>query len=311
MLAEYAILPDVFDPAGYASAEACDRQLRLLKECVLSQAVVRDLHDGGWSSFMEQNRGRWHLMGKELLKKLKKQCRLTTSTKCAAQMPDTSAEWCAEALASHQDTPLDGIVADDATDDAYVEQPLVAPIGNVAEANWWRGGRNSIQLKRTMGEYLEVLDVTLRHSNSLMFIDPHLDPTRPSYSEFSKLIGACGKRDTTLQIEIHRACYVGTGQQRQIVANDEWERRFGGALRDAAREINARLEVFIWDDFHDRYLISNLIGILLPNGFDVEANPSTTRWARLDREHADSVQREFHPNSRLEGRNLHRFVVRG
>ena len=57
-------------------------------------------------------------------------------------------------------------------------------------------------------------------------------------------------------------------------------------------------EVFVWDDFHDRYLISNLVGIALPNGFDTDRNPnSVTSWARLSRTDSDDVLREFEPNN--------------
>ena len=60
------------------------------------------------------------------------------------------------------------------------------------------------------------------------------------------------------------------------------------------RAAGLRAEVFVWDDFHDRYLISNLIGISLSNGFDTKANQTTT-WTRLGRKDRDDVRREFHP----------------
>ena len=31
---------------------------------------------------------------------------------------------------------------------------------------------------------------------------------------------------------------------------------------------NLEVKIFIWDDFHDRYLISDLVGIQMSNGFD-------------------------------------------
>jgi hypothetical protein len=300
MLAEYAILPDVFDPTKHASGEACDRHLRALKDCVMSQAIVRNLHAGGWWRYMDENRGRWHMMGKELLKKLMKQGRLSDSSKCSEDLPDAPSAWCAEALASHSQSALDGIVADDATTNSLPAHPLVSSVSNLGESAWWRGGRNSIELKRTMEDYLKALEVTLRHSNSLMFIDPHLDPNpddrnQKRYHDFPKLIEACGKRDTPIQIEIHRVCYSGSSESRVLRSNGEWQQGFQNALGNAVRKTGAKVEVFIWDDFHDRYLISNLIGILLPNGFDVQTNATITRWARLDRDHQDSVQREFDP----------------
>lgn len=75
-------------------------------------------------------------------------------------------------------------------------------------------------------------------------------------------------------------------------------------LGQTVLQMGLHVEVFLWNDFHDRYLISNLIGIPIPNGFDAETNPSITRWARLDSEHRTSVEKEFDQTS-----VMHRLVV--
>ena len=56
--------------------------------------------------------------------------------------------------------------------------------------------------------------------------------------------------------------------------------------------------VYVWDAFHDRYLITNHIGMALPNGFDIseDANEITT-WTRLGVKDREDVQREFDPAS--------------
>ena len=69
------------------------------------------------------------------------------------------------------------------------------------------------------------------------------------------------------------------------------------------------MAVFIWDDFHDRYLISDLVGILMANGLDTDNAPGVvTAWARLERDNRDDVQREFDPSA---GRHKlqHRFTI--
>jgi hypothetical protein len=85
------------------------------------------------------------------------------------------------------------------------------------------------------------------------------------------------------------------------------KQRFDSTLGHAVRQSALNVEVFLWDDFHDRYLISNLIGILMPNGFDT--NTSITRWARLDSEHRDSVEKEFDPPSSLHALDGRRFTI--
>ena len=45
---------------------------------------------------------------------------------------------------------------------------------------------------------------------------------------------------------------------------------------------------------HDRYLISDLVGILLPYGFDIANDPAeTSTWCRLGSAERDRQQKEF------------------
>lgn len=309
MLAEYALIPDIFDTASHASAEECDKHLRELKECLVSRGLVRNLYGGSWWKWAEKHRERWPMRGRELLKKLKQQGRLSEAPACLSEAPEEATAWCAEALASHAQSPLGGILADEATANGCAPHPLIAPISKMTEQTWWLGGKNSIQLTRTTAGYLEALGPTLRHSSSLLFIDPHLDPERLNYASFDKLLYACGTRSPAPRIQIHRVCYTGTGKDRRLPENGEWERRFRSTLGQAVKQADLHAEVFLWDDFHDRYLISNLIGILMPNGFDTEeSHPSVTRWARLDREHRDEAEREFDPAARKH-QLRHRFTL--
>jgi hypothetical protein len=75
-----------------------------------------------------------------------------------------------------------------------------------------------------------------------------------------------------------------------------FETRFRRELEATVRSAAVSVNVFIWDDFHDRFVITNLVGISLPNGLDTTSNPgSITRWTRLGRDDRDDVQREFDP----------------
>jgi hypothetical protein len=53
------------------------------------------------------------------------------------------------------------------------------------------------------------------------------------------------------------------------------------------------------DDFHERYLIADIVGIMAPGGFDVTGNPNDwSTWARLGRDDKDKIQRLFDPAAR-------------
>ncbi len=308
LLSEYALTPDIFDSTSYSSDEVGSIQLQYLKEVLLNEGLVRDLRDGAWCSLFANNVRPWHRRGKELLKKLITQRRLRRFPAMLPSVPSTDRDWCQEALASHGRTPLMGIVT---TRNVAVSfrDPVIAPIDRLSSAPWWASRSSSVRLLRTINEYEENLYLILRCANSIMFVDPHLDPSRPRYQDFISLLNVMAGRIPAPLIELHRVCYYGSGPDRVLIEPLEWQQRFHDAWADTLRHVNLSVEVFIWDDFHDRYLISDLVGISVPNGFDTTSNPnSITTWTRLGRKERDDVQREFDPASNRHTLR-HRFVV--
>ena len=313
LLADYAITPDVFDVMSYPSEDACEARLDLIREPMLTEGVVRDLRNGEWCSSFENRSRTWHRRGRELIRKLATQGRLIRFPSGLPAPPAGDREWCAEALDSHASRAFTGgIIVTETVKIAYAREPLVARIDRLGSARWWASRSSSVGLSRTLADHTRHLDPVFRCSNSLMFIDPHLDPMQGRYREFGRLVETVGRRQPPPTIEIHRVCYHGSGPERQFPMTEEhdyFERRFRDGMSANLRAAGLHAEVFIWDDFHDRYLISNLVGVSLPNGFDTTRNPdSITRWTRLGRCDRDDVQREFDPASRRHA--LHkRFVI--
>ncbi|MGE0825348.1 MAG: hypothetical protein AB7G75_32350 [Candidatus Binatia bacterium] len=306
MITECALVPDIFDGASYGSQELCDVYLSNLKEYLLQEALVRDLREGEWSAYIGRNVG-WHLRAQELMKKLVSQRRLHPSAPATKTVPTSCIEWCQEALASHATDPLVGIIASSAVAHEFRHETVVSPIEKLPSASWWQARSPSLRLYRATSHYLQHLRLVLRHANSLMFIDPHLDPVQPRYGEFVQLLQEIQRADIAPLIELHRVCYTGSGPQRKIVSPEEWEKQFREKLDVSLKSVGLTVEIFIWDDFHDRYLITDLVGISVPNGFDVERNSrrKMTTWTRLGRRDRDDVQREFDPAAKrhdLKGR---------
>ena len=309
LLAEYALTPDVFDSTSYSTDEMGRICLQHLKEVLVSEGIVRDLRDGNWSALFSDDGRPWHMRGKELLEKLRVQNRLRRTTPSLANKPTTDHEWCEEALASHDNLPLSGIVATRDVAADFGQEPLVARIDRLSSVPWWAGRSSSVRLTRRVVEYIQHLELVLACANSVMYIDPHLDPTRRRYRDFLSLVLRMAGRTLPPLVEVHRVCYFGSGPDRQLIEPAEWESRFSGAWSSDLRASGGSVEVFIWDDFHDRYLISDLVGISVPNGFDTTtATTSRTTWTRLGREDRDDIQREFDPADNRH--NLrHRFTV--
>ena len=313
LLADYAITPDVFDVMSYQNEEVCEARLELIRTPILSEGVVRDLRDGEWRDSFKNPARAWHRWTKELIRKLAAQGRLIRFPSVLPNPPVDDHDWCAEALDSHRvQAFIGGIIVTEPVKNVYPHEPLIARIDRLRNAQWWAARSPSVRLARTLNDYKNHLRPVLRCSNSLLFIDPHLDPLRRHYREVGELIEMAGGRHPSPRIEIHRVCYEGSGPERRFPLGDEpdyFERRFRDGISRHLRAADLQAEVFVWDNFHDRYLISNLLGVSLPNGFDTTGDPNdTTRWTRLGREDREDIQREFDPAS---GRHeLHaRFTI--
>ena len=308
LLAEYALTPDVFDSTSYSNDEVGGIRLQYLKEVLLSEGLVRDLRDGRWSSLFADNGRSWHMRGKELLKKLILQNRLRLSAAVLDDEPTTDNEWCDEALASHAATPLAGIVTTQSVAAGYRREPLVACVEQLTSAPWWVGRSPSVRLGRTTDEYIQHLQLILHCANSVMFIDPHLDPIQRRYGNFITLLQEMSGRTPAPLIEVHRVCNFDSRDKRDQYDELGWRNMFN-SWAAPLKGAGLTAEVFIWDDFHDRYVISDLVGVSVPNGFDTttDVNRRTT-WNRLGRNERDDIQREFDPACNKHTLR-HRFIV--
>ncbi len=298
LLTDYAVTPDVFDETSYSSAELCLARLDVLREVLLNEGLVRDLREGEWRQvFAAQDRS-WHRRGRELLRKLASQGRLVRFAPALSTAPTDDERWCAEAVGTHQDTRFrGGVIVTEPVKAAFAAEPIVARVDRLGNAQWWAGRSSSVKLPRSLAAYREELAPVLSCATSIMFIDPHLDPAKPGYRDFPALLAVAGGRAPRPRIELHRVCYEGSGPARRFPTRDDpgyFERRFRSKLEAMARDRELSVDVFIWDEFHDRHLISNLVGVLMANGFDTTTNAnSLTRWGRLGRSDRDDVQREF------------------
>lgn len=297
MLEEYAIVPDVFDPAAYSNTAFIEMCLPHLKEPLLQEALVRDLCGGGWSQFCMANSGSLHRLCKEIIRKLAQNNRLRRFPQHNGTTPSSAFEWCQEGINTSAADALTGIIAGHNTKQDFAQKE-VASIEKLTGTPWWQCRSPSVTVDRKTAEYLRVLHLVLMQSNSLMFIDPNLDPSSNNYREFIQLFAPLARRAIKPRIEIHRSFCKGDGPARTYPDEAAWRAAYASFSNSLALH-NLTAEVFFWDDFHDRYLIADVIGISAPAGFDVTAKMNDlSTWGRLGREDKDTVQRLFDPAAR-------------
>jgi len=105
-----------------------------------------------------------------------------------------------------------------------------------------------------------------------MIIDPTLIHRSGRYRDAVTLLADAGGRRPAPLIEIHRVAWYGKGQDKRPQSATV-EQALRPALATAAAQSGLIFQVFLWDDLHDRYLISDLVGITLSNGLDTTTDP--------------------------------------
>lgn len=296
MLEEYALVPDVFDPMAYSKPGYADMCLAQIKKPLLHEALVRDLCDGAWSQYCVAQNG-FHRLAGEILRKLASANRLHRCASCNGSAPTQATDWCQEALASSQVNPLAGTVAAHATKMVFRRDARVASIEKLPSTNWWQNSESGF-IRRETDAYLRELHLVLQQANSLMFIDPNLDPSAHNYREFHRLLTPLQTRCPSPRLELHRSFCRGDGPTRTFPSESEWRQSFA-PLDAKLKQIGLSAEVFFWRDFHDRYLITDIIGVMIGAGFDTTtAQDEGSAWARLSRKHREDWQRKFDPADR-------------
>lgn len=294
MIEEYALVPDVFDPARYSNSAYIDMCLPHLKEALLQDSIVRDLGGGEWSKRLLGGEGTpsYHRRTEELIKKLRAQNRLRAAPLQSASTPGDPVAWCREALNTHSFRPLSGVIAAHATKESFAKDGVVASIEKLPGCNWWQQRSCSRVMKRETAAFLDALSRLLAYANSMIFIDPYLDPERRNYEEFYRLLEPLAGRRPAVPVELHRSFSLRDGGNKRFPSKQEWYDRFA-SLHRRLTTLGLSAEVFFWQDFHWRYLITDVLGISAEAGFDVTNNDQQTIWTRLSRGDREEIQKQF------------------
>ena len=194
--------------------------------------------------------------------------------------PDQEADWLWEAQRLHETFRCRALITSKDLATEYAEDPVVS-IERLNLTAWWEDRSPSKTVKRNSESYQDALKLVLRHANSLMFIDPFIDPLKRNYDEFPQLLLAAGANGHRPLIEIHRASSRKVEGRTEVQPVARWMADFQ-PWSDLLARAGLKADVYMWERMHDRYLISDLVGINVPYGFDIAADPAdTSTWSRL------------------------------
>ncbi len=313
LLPEYCLMPSLFDVQSYGKPHWEDKERReiyklyfeLMIQTLLSEGIIRDLYAGSWSKLVASK-------NKDLQKLLKKyERRIRPVEKVSDNRPNEDTDWLSEAIESCNRKPASGIIApkfliDSATPEVRSDAIFaIEAIETLHRSELWKARSCSIRLKKNIDEYLTQLEPILKLSNKILFVDPYLNPKKNQYRDFHRILAAITKRPRP-KIQVHVAQVHDRDRGRQITS-EEYERDFREVLTQIIQEQGLEIKVFFWDDFHDRYLLSDLLDINLAHGFAISGSRPTI-WTRVGKKDAISVRDEF-DKKKSDFHLLHDFTV--
>ena len=285
MLSEFAILPDVMIAHNYEHPDLAKLCLRSLFNSLEKDGVVRDL-SSNWRNELIRSPNHLHPVARELMEFLVKHGRITPDVVSSVDKKNSIEEWLALAVNSHEKLPLDAIVAKSA------KTVKSAPIVDVTELNGpdWSKKLNteSLHVACSLGGYTNALRKIARLSKQMIIIDPYLYPNSytGNYKQFPDLLVKFATQNKYLHFDIH-------------VKEQKNERVDVDSFMTSLKKSNwkGELRLFVWSQLHDRFILSNLIGLAMPKGLEILGRKETPRiWTRLSENHRKKIAEEHDPN---------------
>jgi len=295
-LPEYAVLPEVLE----ANGELCSGQLRSLYQMCLRDGLVRNLHKGKWRQDLVQKMTALSPVAREVLEYLIKNGRLISCRNGLPSAPQSSKEWCREAIESHkQHRELRAIFAERSTTVQFPEEPLVLATDDPFERGDFRPDE-SAELRFHVDDYREYLGPLIKVAREICFIDPYINPNHAHYRHgFLEILKLATDNPNRPPIEIHRMSEYeprrGNQPARELCLEKDWEPIFTDWRRQL-RNWKLKVDVHIWSKFGSRYFLTNHAGLSAGKGFKSDSTKKERHhWSSLKRQHRDSVRLDFNP----------------
>ncbi|TKD15616.1 hypothetical protein FBT96_16210 [Rhodobacter capsulatus] len=214
---------------------------------------------------------------------------------------DHEADWIGNALREHGTRPFRAIICD-AGNAACAE--AMEP-DDCSDAHPLFRATTSCDVTRTADQIADALHTLTAVSKEIDIVDPYFD-LRPAKGNYlatlaSLLARLAGAPDQTKAIKIHFRDH-DTRPPAEILARD------GSAQIKGLLPPGYRIEFYAWseklggEDFHDRYVLTELGGIMIGAGLSADGSAESAAFTLLNFEHAQGLRSRFSDGSTIYSR---------
>lgn len=214
---------------------------------------------------------------------------------------DHEAEWISNALREHSTRPFKAIICNSGK---VTCAEKIEP-DDCSDAHALFRAATSMDVTRTADQIANALHTMTAVSKQVDIVDPYFDlrPVKGNYlgtlvSLLARLAGAPGQ---TKAIRIHFRDH-DTRPSAEIIARD------GSAQFTGLLPPGYRIEFYAWseklggEDFHDRYVLTDLGGIMIGAGLSADGPEESAAFTLLNFEHAQGLRSRFSDGSTVYAR---------
>lgn len=321
MLYHFAITPDVFEYASMKEMSPPGIVLEELLRGMCDNGLLADLHAGQWLAAVRKNQLARELPSElrdsieSLLNVLYSRNRIVRHPTASANFRDNDYRWLHWSLERHNAVPLTGVFITDAILElSELQNTLLVRLSKALGSSCWVDRKRSVSFTKISSNLQQHLAPNLRYANKVSLIDPYMNCREDRFlntvQHCANLLGRKDGKQNLGTIHIHAGDPQNTGPVEHRESSGDRLNRWSTELRQIVRQWGHTFRVFLWGrkrtplgfgrDFHDRYIITDQIGISTPGGLDFledqdEYRAFQTSWTALDPEISRSVlSDEFH-----------------
>ncbi len=313
MLHEFVILPEVFDESAFQKDPTLGVKLLELLKGILANGTLTDVHPASGARVITPQRVR--RLPQNIRKDVESYLKLIRDQGCImaeyltlGSPPPADDDGLEEAiLRSCAATGFDGIVVSlDVIPEERRDNLRWVKLAKLLESEPWKASRRRTQaLSQNRGEYGRLLPSVLRHAAEVVLIDPYLSCEQDKCWNLLKLIEEIilarpgSSRASTITIHAE-ALYDDPERMRREAS--PWKGKLEQLVRSEL--YIKRCVVNFWRQrdgsdrkMHDRYIMTERAGIIVPNGLECySSGGNTTVWALMEPDDRKRVLAEYRDN---------------